>query len=374
MLAAAGLMTACGTDNDVDSSYSAFNIEAPARSAFDNWLLTNFTQPYNINVIYRYNDSETNNSYNVIPADLDKAKALSVMIKHVWLEAYAEAASETFIKTYSPRVYQLIGSAEYSSSNNEMVLGTAEGGLKVTLFRVNAITPANPWIDQDSWYPNTAASDPMDLNYWFFKTMHHEFCHILTQTKNYSTEFQTISAGDYQTTNWVNVKNEDAPAKGFTSGYGSKEYNEDFAEIFSFYVTHTQAAFEKLLANAIVETDVVATDSKGNVVYKKDAEGKLIPQTDANGNIIYQTDADGNIVYTKVTAEDGTESYLPVPAYETEMEKDYTWYNKLVQKFNIVYDYFEKSWGIDLDKLREVVLRRSKEVEKGVDTDNMTFK
>ena len=57
-----------------------------------------------------------------------------------------------------------------------------------------------------------------------------------------------------------------------------------------------------------------------------------------------------------------------------EMEKDYTWYNKLVQKFNIVYDYFEKSWGIDLDKLREVVLRRSKEVEKGVDTDNMLLK
>lgn len=374
MLAAAGLMTACGTDNDVDPSYSAFNIEAPERSVFDNWLLENFTKPYNINVIYRYNDSETNNSYNVIPADLDKAKALSVMIKHVWLDAYAEAVGETFIKTYSPRVYQLIGSAEYSSGNNEMVLGTAEGGLKVTVFRVNAITPDNPWIDQDSWYPNTTASNPMDLNYWFFHTMHHEFCHILTQTKNYSTEFQTISAGDYQTTNWVNVKNEEAPAKGFTSGYGSKEYNEDFAEIFSFYVTHSKAAFEELLANAIVETDIVATDSKGNVVYKKDAEGNLIPQTDANGNIVYQTDADGNIVYTKVTAEDGTESYEPVPAYETEMEKDYTWYNKLVQKFNIVYDYFEKSWGIDLDELREVVLRRSKEVEKGVDTDKMLLK
>ena len=296
------------------------------------------------------------------------------MIKHVWLDAYAEAIGETFIKTYSPRVYQLIGSAEYSSGNNEMVLGTAEGGLKVTVFRVNAITPENPWIDQDSWYPNTAASNPMDLNYWFFHTMHHEFCHILTQTKNYSTEFQTISAGDYQTTNWVNVKNEEAPAKGFTSGYGSKEYNEDFAEIFSFYVTHSEAAFEELLANAIVETDIVATDSKGNVIYKKDAEGNLIPLTDADGNIIYQTDADGNIVYTKVTAEDGTESYEPVPAYETEMEKDYTWYNKLVQKFNIVYDYFEKSWGIDLDELREVVLRRSKEVEKGVDTEKMLLK
>lgn len=374
LLMAAGFMTACGTDNDVDSSYSAFDTEIPTRSAFDNWLLENYTKPYNINFIYRYNDKETDNAYNVIPADLEKSKALAVMIKHVWLDAYAEAVGESFIKTYSPRVYQLIGSAEYSSGNNEMVLGTAEGGLKVTVFRVNSITPDNPWIDQDSYFPNTTASNPMDLNYWFFHTMHHEFCHILTQQKNYSTEFQTISTSDYQTTNWVNVDDEEAPAMGFTSGYGSKEYNEDFAEIYSFYVTHTQAAFLKLLNAAIVDTDTPATDSNGNPVYKKDADGKLIPQTDADGKIIYETDANGNVVYSKVTAEDGTVTYEPVPAYEREMEKDYTNYNKLVQKFNIVYDYFTNSWGIDLDNLREIVLRRSKEVEKGIDTGSLTIK
>ncbi len=375
LLMAAGFMTACGTDNDVDSSYSAFDTEIPTRSVFDNWLLENYTKPYNINFIYRYNDKETDNAYNVIPADLEKSKALAVMIKHVWLDAYAEAVGESFIKTYSPRVYQLIGSAEYSSGgSNEMVLGTAEGGLKVTVFRVNAITPDNPWIDQDSYFPNTTASNPMDLNYWFFHTMHHEFCHILTQQNNYSTEFQTISTSDYQTTNWVNVDDEEAPSMGFTSGYGSKEYNEDFAEIYSFYVTHTQAAFQKLLNAAIVETDTPATDANGNPVYKKDADGNLIPQTDAAGNIIYQTDANGQPVYSKVTADDGTVTYVQVPAYEREMEKDYTNYNKLVQKFNIVYDYFTNSWGIDLDTLREIVLRRSKEVEKGIDTESLTIK
>ena len=375
LLMAAGLMSACGTDNDVDPSYSAFDTEIPTRSAFDNWLLENYTKPYNINFIYRYNDSETDNSYNVIPAELDKSKALAVMIKHVWLDAYAEALGEDFIKAHSFRVFQRIGSAEYSSGgSHDMVLGTAEGGLKVTVFRVNAITPDDPWIDQDSYFPNTTASNPMDLNYWFFHTMHHEFCHILTQLKNYSTEFQTVSTSDYQTTNWVNVDDWEAPAMGFTSGYGSKEYNEDFAEIYSFYVTHTEAAFEELLAAAIVDTDTPATDSNGNPVYKKDANGNLIPQTDDNGNIVYETDANGNVVYQKVTAADGTVTYEPLPAYEREMEKDYTYYNKLVQKFNIVYDYFANSWGIDLDALREIVLRRSAEVEKGIDIENMTIK
>jgi substrate import-associated zinc metallohydrolase lipoprotein len=375
MLAAVGLMTACGTDNDVDTSYSAFDISTTDRSAFDNWLMENYIKPYNINFIYRYIDSETDNSYNVIPADEDKAKALAVMIKHVWLDAYREAVGEEFIKTYSPRIYQLIGSAEYSSGgDNSMVLGTAEGGMKVTVFRVNSITPDNPWIDQDSWYPNTVASDPMDLNYWFFHTMHHEFCHILTQKKNYSTEFQTVSSGDYQTTNWVNVDDEDAPAMGFTSGYASKEYNEDFAEIFSFYVTHSPEAWADLLKHAIVETDVVARDKNGNVVYKKDADGNLIPQVDDNGKVIYQKDANGNVVYTAVKAEDGTVTYVPAPSYEPEMEMDYTNHDKLVQKFNLVYDYFANAWGIDLDHLRDVVLSRSKEVEKGIDIVNLKIK
>lgn len=375
MLAAVGLLTACGTDNDVDTSYSAFDISTTDRSAFDNWLLENYTKPYNINFIYRYIDSETDNTYNVIPADEDKAKALAVMIKHVWLDAYREAVGEDFIKTYSPRIYQLIGSAEYSSGgDNSMVLGTAEGGMKVTVFRVNAITPDNPWIDQSSWYPNTAASNPMDLNHWFFHTMHHEFCHILTQKKNYSTEFQNVSAGDYQTTNWVNYDDEEAPAMGFTSGYATKEYNEDFAEIFSFYVTHSPEAWADLLDHAVVETDVVARDNNGNVVYKKDAEGNLIPQVDSSGKVIYQKDANGNVVYTAVKAEDGTVTYVPVPAYEPEMELDYTNHDKLVQKFNLVYDYFANAWGIDLDHLRDVVLSRSKEVEKGIDIVNMKIK
>ena len=369
LIAALFLMASCGTDNDVDPSVVVFDTTSPERNSFDQWLQDNYNKPYNINFIYRYIDKETDQAYNVVPAEYDKAKALAIMIKHVWLDAYAEAVGEDFIKTYTPRVYQLIGSAEYSSGgNNSIKLGTAEGGLKVTVFRVNAINPSNPWIDQESIFPNTSADNPMDMNFWFFHTLHHEFCHILTQTKNYSTEFQTISSGDYQTTNWVNVDDSEAPAMGFTSGYGSSEYNEDFAEIYAYYVTHTPETFEKLLQAAIIETDVQATDNNGNPIYKKDSQGNYIPQTDDNGNIVYQRDPEtGKIVYTK----DADGNYIPVPAYVPEMKKDYTAYNKLVAKFNILHDYFRLTWGIDLEKLRDVVLKRSKEVENGVDiSDN----
>lgn len=50
-----------------------------------------------------------------------------------------------------------------------MILGQAEGGMKVTLFRVNEIDKNNLSVAQ--------------LNEYYFKTMHHEFTHILNQKK-----------------------------------------------------------------------------------------------------------------------------------------------------------------------------------------------
>lgn len=50
-----------------------------------------------------------------------------------------------------------------------MVLGTAEGGMKITLYNVNDINPDKIDINL--------------LNEYYFQTMHHEFAHILHQTK-----------------------------------------------------------------------------------------------------------------------------------------------------------------------------------------------
>ncbi|WP_028909371.1 putative zinc-binding metallopeptidase [Prevotella sp. AGR2160] len=286
-------MAGCSND-DIDETNSVFTHEKVDSSEFDHWLAKNYTQPYNIRPLYRYHDLETDNSYNVIPAKVKNVQALAVIMKHIWLDAYAEVAGPDFLKKYCPRIFQFIGSGEYNS-NGSVVLGTAEGGMKITLFRVNAIDPDNIFIDSVSAVPQTEHL-PLDLNYWYFHTMHHEFCHILTQHKNYSTDFQLVSAGKYHSSDWVNVKDEDAPALGFVSGYASGEYNEDFAEIYSTYVTHTQEAWDKLLALGVKNGDTSGRDA-------------------------------------------------------------------IVKKLAIIKEYFKSSYGLDIDKLREVVLRRCHEVQ-----------
>lgn len=242
LIASVSLFAACSDDSlDSKSIFDTQNKEE--QNDFDKWLKTNYVDTYNIRFNYRYSDKETDNKYNLAPADFNKSKALAIMVKHIWLDAYKEVMGDQFMRTYSPRVMQLVGSAAYDSQSS-IVMGTAEGGLKVTLYNVNIIDVDNPVIDSENPFVDKKKGT-YDLNYWFFHTMNHEFCHILTQKKNYSTEFQTVSAGKYQTSGWVNVEDKEAPSMGFVSGYASGEYNEDFAEIFAQYVTHSEAAWQK---------------------------------------------------------------------------------------------------------------------------------
>lgn len=53
------------------------------------------------------------------------------------MEAYDEIWGIDMTRTYVPKLLQFIGNVAYTESG--MILGQAEGGMKVTLFRVNEI-------------------------------------------------------------------------------------------------------------------------------------------------------------------------------------------------------------------------------------------
>ena len=255
---------------------------------FDIWLENNYRQPYNIDFKYRYSDKESDLAYNVIPADFDCSKALAILIKHVWIESYVEAISPEFMKTYVPRIIQLTGSYKWNN-NGSQVLGTAEGGLKVMLYGVNELDIDNPRINSENPYESHDVK-PIDMNYWFFHTMHHEFCHILTQKKDYDTAFRTISAATYHATDWINLEDKKVAKEGFVSSYAASEYNEDFAEIYATYVTNSPAGWQKIMDQA----------GEG---------GKAI----------------------------------------------------INQKLDIMKKYFKDNWNLDLDNMRDIVVRRSAE-------------
>lgn len=269
---------------DVPSAPTNFPTTPVERNAFDQWLLKNFTYPYNVSFLYKMKDIESDMTKNLVPADSAKSTKLAIIIKYLWFDAYAEAIGPDFIKENVPRVIHLIGSPAFNS-NGTIVLGTAEGGQKVTLYTVNSLTDEN-------------LKDYSYLNDYYFHTMHHEFTHILNQKVAYNKNFDKVTASGYVSGDWTNVEDVDAQKKGFVTAYAMEEGKEDFAEMLSTYVTSTPTQWEKILLTA-----------------------------------------GANKVDETLTARQALE-----------------------QKLAFVRDYMSKSWGLDIDKLRDAVLHRGNEL------------
>ena len=269
---------------DAPSDPTNFPTTPVERNAFDQWLLKNFTYPYNVSFLYKMKDIESDMTKNLVPADSAKSTKLAIIIKYLWFDAYAEAIGPDFIKENVPRVIHLIGSPAFNS-NGTIVLGTAEGGQKVTLYTVNSLTDEN-------------LKDYSYLNDYYFHTMHHEFTHILNQKIAYNKSFDKVTASGYVSGDWTNIEDVDAQKKGFVTAYAMEEGKEDFAEMLSTYVTSTPIQWEKILSTA-----------------------------------------GANKVDETLTARQALE-----------------------QKLAFVRDYMSKSWGLDIDKLRDAVLHRGNEL------------
>ena len=232
---------------DPDSQILDSKVE---QNEFDQWLVTNYIDTYNIMFKYRMEKNESDFNYWLVPATYENSIKMAKLMKFLCLEPYDEiTGSREFIKSYYPKMIHLVGSGAYRN-NGTFVLGTAEGGLKITMYFVNEMR-----------------LDPDYLNEYYFKTMHHEFAHILNQTKPYSTDFNAISGSEYVTDTWSDAWASDAEAQqnGFISQYASSEPGEDFVELLSIYVTNPASYWNNIIKKAGAGADII--NAKFEIVY-----------------------------------------------------------------------------------------------------------
>lgn len=260
--------------DDDPSSESIFPTTSPKRDAFDKWLLENYTFPYNVEMKYKMEDIESDMKYHLVPADSAKTAKLSIIMKYLWFDAYNEVVGPDFIKENMPRTIHFIGSPAYNSEGT-MVLGTAEGGLKITLYMVNSLD-------------DKTLKDYDTMNTYYFHTLHHEFTHILNQKIPYDQSFKLITESGYVSGDWYTISDKTAHQAGFITPYAMVEPLEDFAEMLSGYVTKSQSEWNAILADA------------------------------------------------------GTTGAASISA-----------------KLDIVRNYMQDSWNVDIDQLRAAVLRRA---------------
>lgn len=381
--------TSCSDDDFTETIFPDQSEELDPNSAtykFDKWLKQTYLDVYNLDFRYKMQDVGTDMNYNLVPATYQNAQDLALLAKHLWFDVYNDVVGPNFLKEYGPRIIHLIGSPAYDPSTGTITVGLAEGGIKVSLFRVNA-------FDLNS---------PDQLNEYYFKTMHHEFAHILHQTKTYPAKFNTISIGKYDGSNWQDRQEGVVLSCGFVTPYASSAYREDFAEIIANYIVKTDAQWERFYnlasrgwatpsgddPNAIYYCyyyykDNVVDEEKKQYFSNDDQFNEYVtPNGDTinvysnqvtkefyRGEAPYTQDADNPGKYFDaknrpvdesgfLLDERGNKIAIPVTAYKVEDKDGIDGVAALKEKIQIARDWLRDSFGVDLDKLREEVQKR----------------
>lgn len=230
-------LVATSCKEDVLSENSVIKVETTIQNDFDKWLLNNFVNPYNIEFKYRFEMNESDMNYYTVPAEYNQAVIMAHLVKYLCIDTYDEVADINFTRAYFPKMFFLIGEWEYRN-NGTFILGTAEGGKKILLSGVNYLT-------------EYLHEGPEALNHYYIKTIHHEFTHILNQTKNYPTDFSQITGSGYVADSWSEAPfNREYLQNGFISAYAQHSPGEDFAEMLSIYVTNTDEYWQYQLSSA----------------------------------------------------------------------------------------------------------------------------
>lgn len=302
----------------------------------DTFCKKEFLEPYNLKFIYKMEDKGSDMNKNLTPATYDKSVDLAVLTKYLWYDIYKDIAGDEFLKENSPRIIHVIGSKNYNPSQGTETLGDASSGVKINLYNVN----------------NLDASNITMMNQYFFKTMHHEFAHILDQTHLRPTSFNTISNSNYDAAGWSDSPDSLKSGFGFVSSYASSAVAEDWAECLSVYVTSDSISWNKLLNSASYEWEEVdcktvndynklikpgcSLDTIGYFKEADNGENKIYRRKclrNADGSV--SLDKDGNVQWIHETGIDGREVIL--------------------QKIDLVRNYLKEHYNINLDLLRREV-------------------
>lgn len=330
---------------------------------FDKWLEQNFRDPYNLDFKYQMEDIESDMLYNLVPATFDNARDLCLLTKYLWFDTYGEHCGTDFLKTYGPRILHLIGSPAYNPNSGTEVLGLAEGGLKVTLFKVNDMDLNN--VNQ--------------LNEFYFRTMHHEFGHILHQTRSYPTEFNLLSTGRYDSNTWQSKPLGLQASQGFITPYASSQAREDFAETIANYLTRTDDQLELLLWMAEQgwtngsDDEMSTTDTEYFCYYytpdpaKPDDRVYFLQSIERDDNCRAGLIGERGEVFNTVS---DVEAYIarmnaskPGGVFPVADNDGVKGREMILQKQNIVRNWFRDTWHLDFDKLREIVQRRQSDFD-----------
>lgn len=355
----AGGFTACSDDDLGESIFqiSSGSIDMTSYTApLDSFVKKCFLIPYNVDFKYKMEDISSDVTKNFVPASYQKCKELAVLTKYLWYDIYRDNVGdgiydgELLLKKYSPRIIHLIGSKDINPNTGTETLGETANGIMITLLRGNTLDVTN-----------------MDYcNEYFFKTMHHEFGHMLCSNHVVPTEYRSLTSGTYDALSWQETSDSVALGQGYISAYSRNNYEDDFVEMFSVFLTSTDKQWQDRLNTshwAWEEKEVMydywmklrrmtppeGIDSIGylkSISTKNDGKCTIIRKI-IKRETISDTDDESKLYAHAIPNNEGEIEYLGEGGYEY-----------IMKKFNILKEYLTKYYNIDIYRLRNAINQR----------------
>lgn len=253
----------CKKEKALNVDITKSNLDTYTKGRLDKWLEDNFLNPYNMEILYRFDRYQTKIDKEVAPVLEDKVQPIMEGVQAIFIQPYLDISSKAFLLPILPKEIALFGSAEYS--DDQITLGTADAGRQINLYVVNSYDKNN--------YASVMGSPDQPAA---FHTMHHEFAHILNQNIPVPAGYEEISSS-YVGSAWVGAGNPLSVAKGlgFVTRYARNNKNEDFAEMVSTLLVEGQDFFDAYVNTATDPTAITKLRKKEQVVvdYYKSAFG-----------------------------------------------------------------------------------------------------
>ena len=241
-------LTACDKEDLGGSNIHVPEFDYNALSETDKYIYDHYTVPYNVEVVYRWNQGDVSSDdmrKNLVPPRESQVEPFLEMIEKVWVDTYTAEVGQQTLRSYIPKQILLVGSASYNDDGSTTE-GTAEGGRQIVLYSVNDF---NFELEQIQSYAHV---------------MHHEFAHILHQNVEYDAEFEKITPS--YSSSWMQMNDETARSKGFITAYASSSADEDFAEMVSIMLTNSPEDWDNMIENAGIAAAVEALRKKEAIV------------------------------------------------------------------------------------------------------------
>ena len=392
LLAVCGVaLTLTSCRDDEDFTESIFDTTVPdvdpslATYPFDLWLQRNFVEPYNATISYRFDFPSSNMDYQLSPAGYEQSQVLSHLLKYLFFDVYKERVGEQFLRQYGPRMYQYIGSSMKNVQAGTEILGYASGGIKITLTKVNDVNTTANWTGADLSFANR----------YFFHTLHHEFSHILHQTRLMPVSFRQQTPGSYDGREWQKRDSVTTHTLGYVTHYASSAYTEDFVEVLSSIITDSDETWMTRIVNACLNG--VRDGDKERIWALIDSlQIEDIDDPDKRWNditLLRELDASNDNAYVRTITrwlqngtDDAYSEYRSEGNYKYEELKSYTSFrdymndveisnsdtlagmSSILTKIDIATEWYTDEWGLDIYQMREEVDRRQKAINDFLQT------